>query len=314
MEINKIYEILFILIKVTIIIVIFYVWKYFTKSKYFDDYSSSGVNKIKISIVILLKDNIEWIKYLKHKFDIIQKHYFDIFNFEYFIMENNSSDGTQNYHDIFMENKEGKFISEVMDLKFLKQFEFTDSISKNRGKLMAMLRNRLKKYHGRLDSKFTVMIDSDVYFDFNIFMKMIDVLRDNSIVMVTPFVTDFSDKFDGGYTHYYDTFALVTKNDIDFTKVGTLCLFKECLKCSKLRKVRDIHIDDKHLLTMDGDSGTKLIEVKCAFGSFAMIRTDVYNKVDWDDTICEHLSFCEKVRKFGKIVIATDIKITNSGR
>ena len=38
--------------------------------------------------------------------------------------------------------------------------------------------------------------------------------------------------------------------------------------------------------------------VDSAFGGFCLIKTDVYNKVKWDETICEHHSFCENVKQF----------------
>ena len=37
-------------------------------------------------------------------------------------------------------------------------------------------------------------------------------------------------------------------------------------------------------------------------------KTDVYNKVWWGDSICEHHSFCKEVLKYGKVIINPMIK------
>ena len=49
-------------------------------------------------------------------------------------------------------------------------------------------------------------------------------------------------------------------------------------------------------------------KVKSAIGGFCLINTNIYNNVNWDSTICEHHSFCEKVRTYGDIVVANNIK------
>ena len=301
---DKIYYILVVLLKISVVLVIYHLYQIFIDRKYKKNYSTSDVNKVKISIIILVKDKFEWLQYLNHKLNIIEKQYNFLFNFEYFILENNSTDGTKKYLDHFYQNRSGKYLSIDINESELKKYSFDDPISKNRGKLMANLRNKLK-------SDYTAIIDSDVYFDFNIFLKMIDKLKNKEIGMVTPFVTDFANKLETDFTHYYDTFALITMDDIDFTKVGTACLFKQCDKCRQIRKIRNIDIDEKQLLDLNGNENN-LIEVKSAFGCFAMLRTNIYNQVNWEETICEHLSFCRKIRNYGKIVIATDIKITNN--
>ena len=72
------------------------------------------------------------------------------------------------YLDHFYQNRSGKYLSIDINESALKKYSFDDPISKNRGKLMANLRNKLKSFHGKLNSDYTAIIDSDVYFDFNI--------------------------------------------------------------------------------------------------------------------------------------------------
>ncbi len=301
----------FIVLKIITISILFWIFRFNIPKEIV--YTTESVNTIKISIILLVKNNFEWLKYLDHKFSIIEKHYHNLFSFEFFIFENNSKDLSNKFlNKVFMRNRKGNIFSKNFSEEELKKYKFDDNISIERGSFMAMLRNKLKNMHGKLNSEYTVMIDSDIYFDFNIFFKMIEKLRNENIAMVTPFVTDFTDTIDGGYTHYYDTLALVTKRKIDFRKVGTLCLFKQCNKCRKLREIRNIKLNDNELLDINGENGSNLIEVESAFGGFCMIKTKVYNKCEWGDDICEHFYFCKQVRKYGNIVIATDIKITNN--
>ena len=299
-----------VVLKIITISILFYIFRYKDNNI---NYSTDSVNKVSISVILLVKNNFEWLKYLDHKFSIIEKHYKDLFNFEFYIFENNSDDNSNDYiKKIFMINRKGKFFSYNFSKKELEKNKFIDNISIDRGNYMAMLRNKLKDYHGKLSTKFSVILDSDIYFDFNIFFKMIEKLNTKNIVMVTPFVTDFTDTIDGGYTHYYDTLALKTKNNIDFKKIGTLCLFKQCNKCRKLREFRNIILNNDDLLDINGNNGTNLIEVESAFGGFVMLETNIYNKCRWGEGICEHFYFCNQVRKYGNIVIATDVKITNN--
>lgn len=300
-----------IIIKIITIIILFYIFRNINYDS--GRYSSESVNTVSISVILLVKDNFEWLKYLDHKFSIIEKHYKHLLNFEFYIFENNSKDNSKHFIEkTFMINRKGKFFSQNFTKKELNKYNFSDNISIKRGSYMSMLRNKLKDFHGKLSTNFTVVLDSDIYFDFNIFFKLIEKLRNKKIAMITPFVTDFTDTIEGGYTHYYDTLALKTKNNIDFKKIGTLCLFKQCNKCKKLREFRNINLNDDDLLDINGINGTNLIDVESAFGGFIMLETNIYNKCRWGEGICEHFYFCKQVRKYGNIVIATDVKITNN--
>ena len=91
--------------------------------------------------------------------------------------------------------------------------------------------------------------------------------------MITPFA------FVDGNTSYYDTYALQTLEDKNFISL----LIPE------------------------------LLEVKSAFGGFALLRTSSLIKCNWshnDERLCsEHNNFCDEIRKFGKIAIARDIRV-----
>mgnify|MGYP003995602755 FL=1 len=54
------------------------------------------------------------------------------------------------------------------------------------------------------------------------------------------------------------------------------------------------------------------LKVKSAFGCMPMIKTNVYNKIEWGDSICEHHSFCENIQKYGDIYVDMNTHVINS--
>ena len=77
----------FIVIKIITISILFWIFRLYKPNNLV--YNTESVNTIKISIILLVKNNFEWLKYLDHKFSIIEKHYHNLFSFEFFIFENN---------------------------------------------------------------------------------------------------------------------------------------------------------------------------------------------------------------------------------
>ena len=145
----------------------------------------------------------------------------------------------------------------------------------NRSKDMAFYRNSMKNLcEFNLNSDFSLILDTDISFTEQTFVHMLNVLTvHKSIHMVTPFA--FVDE----NTAYYDTYALQTLEDKNFISL----LIPE------------------------------LLEVKSAFGGFALLRTSSLQQCNWshnNEIICsEHNNFCNELRQFGKIVIARDIRV-----
>lgn len=102
------------------------------------------------------------------------------------------------------------------------------------------------------------------------------------------------------YLHYYDSLAFVDNNN-NYAKLnGNTCLYSKCERCINHRKVFNIKFETPLL------SCKKISKVKSAFGGALMIKTYVYNKVNWDcnDTdICEHHSLCKNIRNYGNIIV-----------
>lgn len=258
---------------------------------------SNQKNKIKISVVLMLKNNEFYVKKLNELFGPLEND--DKYDFTYFIYENNSTDFTKESVINFLKNRKGKVILE--NLK--KPGHFGNVISKDRGIFMANLRNKLKYLHEELDSDYTLLLDSDVIFNKNVFDNMISHIN-NENVMITPYSIAWNSFINGGTFHYYDTLALITNEGISYKHTKNTCLFPNCKECKNSRKKYGIKIDPKYMIK---DS---IIKVKSAFAGFCLIKTDVYNKVNWGGTICEHHSFCKKVRKYGNILLLRDVKTT----
>jgi hypothetical protein len=252
----------------------------------------------KISVCLCIRDGEEYLKYLNNLFTQISN--LANIKFEYFIYENDSVDNTKKEIVNFFKEREGKYKMETENLKTY------SGISKTRGMHMALIRNKLKFFHGLLNSDMVLLLDCDVVFLPETLISIIDSLvNDKECGMVTPFdICWCSYKANNSNYHYYDSFALITKDSLSYKENGNTCMFDSCESCKNHRKKRNIKIDEKMLL-----SSNKLVEVKSSFGGFALIKTDIYNKIKWSDSICEHHSFCEEVRKYGKIYINPNIKI-----
>ena len=257
--------------------------------------SVSKEKKIEISIILLLKNNEFYVKKLNDLFEPLEKD--QKFNFTYYIYENNSTDKTKEALVEFIKNRKGRVIVENVP----KPKHYDSIISKDRGIFMSKLRNKLKQLHGELTSDYTLLIDSDVIFTKQGFDKMFMAIS-NKDVMVTPYSICWKTYKKTKEIHYYDTLAKITKDNISYKDNYNTCMFHDCQRCINFRKIRGAKINDKYLIKEN------VVNVKCAFAGFCLIRTDVYNKVKWNGTICEHHSFCDKVRKFGNILILKSVK------
>lgn len=256
--------------------------------------------KLKISVCLCVRNGEKYINHIHNLFGNIERIYKN-YVFEYFVYENNSTDNTKNAIKIFFQKgrRKGKFLLENLENNKMKS-----GINIERGNHMAKLRNKLKDYHGKLNSDYVLLLDCDVIFLPKIIRQFINTLNKNT-AMVTPYGMCYNvKKRHNDLQHYYDSLAFISNDNISYKQNSNTCLFKECERCTNLRRVYKVGLDSKFLL----DNKKHIIPVKSAFGSMAMIKTDVYNKVRWGNSICEHHSFCDKISKYGKIVVNTRIK------
>jgi hypothetical protein len=126
---------------------------------------------LKISIILTIKNGENYINYLNHYFDKVENLYLNKYKLEYFIYENNSTDNTKKAIENFYKykNRAGKyFLENIHNSKNL------NGITRERGEYMSFLRNKLKTYHGVLDSEYTLLIDCDVVFTYDIIEKLLN--------------------------------------------------------------------------------------------------------------------------------------------
>jgi hypothetical protein len=335
---------------------------------------------IKISVIILIKNGEEYIKYLDDHFESIEEMYFNKYIFEYFIYENNSKDNTKNAIKTFYtrRNRNGKYLLEDIDIN-----KDLDGIKIERGEYMCLLRNKLKTFHGILNSKYSLFIDCDVIFSKYTIEKMVNTFQEytyfigpsianlinvelptkskyihpipineqditwndtfdfesnnkhlkikrtdskdgwaqpleiriqpsNSIVALSCYDICYIESIKNNdriiHPHYYDSFAFISNKYISYKDNDNTCMFTNCIRCSNHRKLFNINLDPS--LFIDDKN---IIDVESAFGGFFLLKTQVYNIINWDSTICEHHSFCEKIRVFGDILLDPRIKVITLG-
>lgn len=142
------------------------------------------------------------------------------------------------------------------------------------------------------DKIITKRIDKNEGWDQYIY---IDVLL-KDIVMVNGFSKCYeSYKEKKWYNHYYDSLALITKDDINYKHNNNTCMFINCDRCYKFRKSKY----NKYLIS-DGNT----TRVNSAFGGCSIIKTNIYNKIKWgQNDVCEHFEFCKMARQYGNIII-----------
>lgn len=261
---------------------------------------------MKISVVLSIRNGEKYMTFLNNVFDKIEETYKNFecnIDFEYFIYENNSTDNTKEEIKTFYKNKnrKGKYLLEDIENNTIKT-----GINFERGLHMANIRNKLKVFHGQLDSNYVLLFDCDVIFTANTITELINTFNDK-ISMVTPFGICWDKLINYNCIHYYDSLAVISKDNLSFKEHYNTCLFNTCKLCINIRNQLNIKIDEQYLFNTN-----QLIEVKSAFGSISLIKTHVYNNVKWEPTICEHHSFCEQVNKYGSVVINPQIKTITS--
>ena len=253
--------------------------------------------KVKISVCLVIRNGEQYMNYLDKLFKEIELLY-NNYIFEYYIYENNSTDNTKSCIQKFAENRICKYW-----LEDTPKNEMLTGISMERGERMACIRNKLKDFHKELDSDYTLLLDCDVVFLPNTIERLINSFN-NKIVMTSSFCICWPVYKNNKYIHYYDSFAVITTDNISYKETINSCLFKCCQNCILRRKALKINIPDSSLF-----DDNKIIKVRSAFGSCSLIKTEIYNKVQWSNSICEHHSFCEQVNTYGDIIINPTIKI-----
>lgn len=261
----------------------------------------------KVHVLMLCRDNEDSLPVTFESLDKIEKAHSDKYEFYYWILENDSKDHSASLVSDFMKKKNGRWCTGTMNNK-----KWGDIKHKGRVEDMVTYRNMNKRMiefgpmkPGALpmdindlymlqdarnirmnewdpwSSKYSIVLDTQITFDTNIFASMEHILRtNNDIAMVTPF----------GYVKnspmtYYDTYALSD------------------MKGSSKPDPKWVKTTDK----------TKTFEVQSAFGGFVMIKSGTLRKCKWgviNRDCSEHNAFCDAIAKTGsKVVVCPGVKV-----
>lgn len=239
----------------------------------------------KISMFSLWRDSVSYILNSLSRLDdlILQNKHI---NFSFYFYENDSQDETVSILNNWMKDKRGKILSE--NVGFNKEGSvFTES----RMKKMCYYRNRMINLGRYIDTDYSIVFDSDVIYSSDIINKFLSKI-DEETLMYTPNITqNIKCKIcNCGRDSYYDSSPF-------FDKRGEQGL---TWSCNPFTNVFD---------RFQFESGQP-VEVNSAFGGFALFKGDVLNHCNWTfDGLCDHVSLCKDVRKYGKIKIYPDINV-----
>lgn len=250
-----------------------------------------STDRLQISIFGLWRDSKEYIDKTLSQLEALET----IYDLSYYFYENDSTDNTPTILKEWMEGRKGKLHSEVLgDEKYGNKESAARQVT--RDEKMSSYRNALVKLgkDDGVDSEWSIVFDTDTEFDANVIKDFLKCHYEG-VVMMTPHVEQTVKchicEPPCKKLSYYDSYALRTKeNPMRSVTFGCNPFWEE-------------HNRKRY-------NKGEPIEVECAFGSFAMIKTAVLFKSKWGtDGDCEHVFFTKDVRKEGKIIVCPTVKI-----
>jgi GT2 family glycosyltransferase len=271
-----------------------------------------------VSVLCLVKNNEKWLKYALPRFKQMEGMY--SVRFEYYFFENDSKDQTHSLIDQFLKDgRIGRLFTDSLPAYI------NTGVNYDRVNRLASLRNRLADAVAPLKTDWTIMLDTDIYFEPATLQKLFACKpAANNIGMVTPYAheivtgailkaqkkvnVDVPDDKVYGVNHYYDTFAFVDELDHNF---WPNCNFAACKQCKQVRKA-----NPAMLIPADQE----LVDVRSAFGGFAIVESAILNdtNVRWKTldlfgkfSVCEHVAFCDALRKKYNKRIVVDQRVNN---
>ncbi len=280
-----------------------------------------GRNEVKtITVIALFRNNRIYLEWLLPMFERMEKYYKSNHNIDlhYAVYENDSTDVTPKLLRKFCSHPSRRQRALcITEKNQAQQNGFSNECGWERARYLATLRNKLLSEIRPIRTDWSVIMDSDIYFELNILEDLFDVKpAENNIAMVTCNTKEVK-KIDAPtgqpyvcWEHYYDTYAVVEEDDRMFYPV---CKFAECTACVDHRKMSFL---PTYKVTRSG-----CIDVRSAFAGFALVPSALLNKkeVQWKTTevsygeisLCEHVYFCDMLRiasEGGRVVIVNHIK------
>ena len=232
----------------------------------------------KVSVFSIWRDSAKDIRQtLKQLEDLESLQRFD---FSYYFYENDSKDNTVEILNEWLSSRSGELKSESLNAE-----KFGSTPDPKRMKFLVSCRNKCKDLAKDNDSHYSLIFDSDVKFNKENFELQLQTLNTlESAVMVTANCRQNISDLTFGYStdSYYDVYAFRDRCG------SNGMFFSDCPSYK-----RDDQFDwkiSKPIITMS------------SFGGFALLRSEVFNKVKWSaDFHCDHVNMCFDISRFGNI-------------
>ena len=240
----------------------------------------------KISIFCIWRDSESYIYKTLQQLEEIES--LEGFEFSFYFYENDSKDNTVKILQNWMSKRNGKFLSEKLNFT-----KFDSTTDPARMKFLCECRNKCKALAEKNNSDYSLLIDSDIEFNkLNFKEQLFNLNSLHNAVMTTANVRqnipDFT--FNLSPDSYYDSYAFrdsygnygLTWSDSPFIR----------------KSDRFKWLIGEPLITMS------------SFGGFAIIKSDVFNKVQWhSDFHCDHVNMCYDISRYGNIYIIPRSKV-----
>lgn len=232
----------------------------------------------KISVFALWRDSEKHIEKTLERLKELEG--LEGFDFSYYFYENDSTDNTVDILNHWLSKRYGILKSENLGAR-----KFGSTTEPERMKFLCSCRNKCKELAKDNDSDYSLLIDSDVEFDSNNFLIQLDSLENlDKAVMVTANprqnISDLT--FNCSQDSYYDVYSFRDRHG------SSGIYFSDCPSFKK---------DDQFNWKM----GLPILTMS-SFGGFAIIKSEVFNKVKWyADIHCDHVNMCFDISRFGNI-------------
>ena len=265
---------------------------------------SDGKNPVEtISVIGCFKNSQRYLEsFFFNMMNQCEEHY--SCKFVYYFIENNSKDDTFSVLKEFVSTK-------TSDSKVFKFNVEEDYVNKGKGitydRIGSILkvRNLLLDKISPINSTWSILIDSDIYFNKDILQRMFNIEpMNNNIGMMSPYTQQMflkgvhlsKNEENKLLNHYFDTYAYTdTNGHSHYPK----CAFMKCKVCNN-SKTSSNKIDESN----------HIVDVNSCFGGFVLIDNDLFNSYDirWDtitynqdtECLCEHVLFCYQIKRIAK--------------
>lgn len=247
----------------------------------------------KVSVFCIWRDSGKTIKTTLSQLEDLES--LDGFSFSYFFYENDSKDNTVLVLDEWLSSRSGEIKSENLVMQ-----KFGRTTDPKRMKFLCRCRNESKKLAGSNDSDYSLLIDSDIKFNKENFLRQLDTLEncENAVMVTANSRQNIEDlTFGCCADSYYDSYAFKDRH-------GNQGMYWS--DCPSYKSDDQFNWKlGKPILTMS------------SFGGFAVLKSAVFNKVEWSaDIHCDHVNMCYDISRYGNIYCDPKSKVyvdVNSG-